>query len=99
VSTSAAWRSPTVRDQAKGRRVAGNSNLKSEAPHGTDSSQTPRPGLFRERVRRQKVEGVGLEPLFDCGGPDGWIRIPPGKELRANHEVRSRRDRRASFSR
>src|SRR6516164_390051 len=42
VSTSAAWRSPAVRDQAKGRRVAGDPNLKSETPHGTDSSQTPR---------------------------------------------------------
>src|SRR5215472_11366863 len=36
VSTSAACRS--VRDQA----AAGDPNLKLEAPHGTDSSQTPR---------------------------------------------------------
>src|SRR6516225_4001647 len=42
VSTSAAWRSPAVRDQAKGRRVVGDPNLKLETPHGTDSSQTPR---------------------------------------------------------
>src|SRR6516165_5103243 len=42
VSTSAAWRSPAVRDQTKGRRVAGDPNLKLEAPHGTDSSQTQR---------------------------------------------------------
>ena len=42
VSTSAAWRSPAVRDQAKGQRVAGDPNLKLEARHGTDSSQTPR---------------------------------------------------------
>src|SRR6516162_3352037 len=42
VSTSAACRSPAVRDQAKGRRAAGDPNLKLEAPHGTDSSQTPR---------------------------------------------------------
>ena len=42
VSTSAACRSPTVRDQAKGRRAAGDPNLKLEAPHGTDNSQTPR---------------------------------------------------------
>jgi len=34
-STSAAWRSPAVRDQAKGRRAAGDSNLKLEAPDGT----------------------------------------------------------------
>jgi len=44
------------------------------------------PGLFREGGEAR----VGREPLFDCGGTDGWIRIPPGKELRANHEVRSR---------
>jgi hypothetical protein len=31
-----------VRDQAKGRRAAGDPNLKLEAPHETDSSQTPR---------------------------------------------------------
>src|SRR6516164_7803909 len=42
VSTSAACRSPAARDQAKGRRVAGDPNLKLEAPRGTDSSQTPR---------------------------------------------------------
>jgi hypothetical protein len=42
VSTSAACRSPAVRDQAKGRRAADDPNLKLEAPHGTDSSQTPR---------------------------------------------------------
>ena len=42
VSTSAAWRSPAVRDQAKGQRVAGDPNLKLEARRGTDSSQTPR---------------------------------------------------------
>jgi hypothetical protein len=33
---------PAVRDPAKGRRVAGDRNLKLEAPHGTDSSQTHR---------------------------------------------------------
>ena len=42
MSTSAAWRSPAVRDQAKGQRVAGDPILKLEARHGTDSSQTPR---------------------------------------------------------
>ena len=42
VSTSAACRFPAVRDRAKGRRAAGDPNLKLEAPHGTDSSQTPR---------------------------------------------------------
>src|SRR6516164_2654556 len=42
VSTSATCRSPAARDQAKGRRVAGDPNLKLEAPRGTDSSQTPR---------------------------------------------------------
>ena len=52
-------------------------------------------GLFREGVRRGSISNHCLI----CGGTDGWIRIPPGKELRANHEVRSRRDRRASFSR
>jgi hypothetical protein len=42
VSTWAACCSPAVQDQAKGRRAAGNPNLQLEAPHGTDSSQTPR---------------------------------------------------------
>ena len=42
VSTSAACRSPAVRDQAKSRRAAGDPKLKLEAPPGTDSSQTPR---------------------------------------------------------
>jgi len=31
VSKAAEWRSPVVRDQAKGRRVAGDPNLKLEA--------------------------------------------------------------------
>src|SRR5215472_3093292 len=43
VLTSAACRSPAVRDQAKGRRAAGDPNLKLEAPHETDSSQTQTP--------------------------------------------------------
>ena len=42
MSISAACRSPAARDQANGRWAAGDPNLKLEAPHGTDSPQTPR---------------------------------------------------------
>src|SRR6516164_1483573 len=62
VSTSAAWRSPAVRDQTKGRRVAGDPNLKLEAPHGTDSSQTPR---WRRRIRT--LGPAGKETAVESG--------------------------------
>src|SRR6516165_3662151 len=38
VWTSAACRSPAIRGEAKGRRAAGDPNLKLETPHGSDSS-------------------------------------------------------------
>ena len=52
---SAACRSPAVRGQAKGRRAAGDQNLKLEAPHGIDSSQTPR---WRKPPRRERLWGT-----------------------------------------
>ena len=50
VSTSAACRSPAVRDQAKGRWAAGDPNLKLEAPHGTD------------KFADSELEQTGFEP-------------------------------------
>jgi len=68
----------------------GNSNRRSR-------SQIPR-SLSRKGEAPKGRTGWS-RTIVCCGGTDGWIRIPPGKKLTANHEVRSRRDRRASFSR
>ena len=68
VSTSAAWRSPAVRDQAKGQRVAGDPILKLEARHGTDSSQTPR---WREQDSNHRFRGRRPELFYPS------IRVRP----------------------
>ena len=80
-STSAAWRSPAVRDQAKGRRAAGDSNLKLEAPDGTDSSQTPRWGKTHSnapsRQQKQQLETDPLELGWKLGRPGCRLTLLP----------------------
>ena len=80
-STSAAWRSPAVRDQAKGRRAAGESNLKLEAPDGTDSSQTPRWGKTHSnapsRQQKQQLETDPLELGWKLGRPGCRLTLLP----------------------
>jgi uncharacterized protein DUF1810 len=66
VSTSAACRS--VRDQA----AAGDPNLKLEAPHGTDSSQTPRwretdSNLWYRATKARDFESIPGTQLADLG--------------------------------
>src|SRR5215831_9914357 len=80
VSTSAACRSPAVRDQAKGRRAAGDPNRKLEAPHGTDSSQTPRwkeqdsnPG-YRRRRSASSRRRFAFAPNFALPGNQAEVR-------------------------
>src|SRR5215471_2203498 len=73
VLTSAACRSPAVRDQAKGRRAAGDPNLKLEAPHGTDSSQTP-------RWRRQSGANSSLKAISLLAG-----KIQGNSSILASH--------------
>ena len=81
MSTSAACRSPAVRDQAKGRRAAGESNLKLEAPDGTDSSQTPRWGKTHSnapsRQQKQQLETDPLELGWKLGRPGCRLTLLP----------------------
>ena len=59
VWTSAACRSPAIRGEAKGRRAAGDPNLKLDTPHGSDSSAD------------SALEGDGFEFLVRGRGEAG----------------------------
>ena len=106
VSTSAACRSPAARDQAKGRRVAGDRNLKLEAPRGTDSSQTPR---WREmnsnfRFRDRQAKWRRMRYGFSCSTTERLLGLTLAgddlsglpKTFPATHHVDNGSDVRAS---